>query len=779
MVRLALSGLALAAISLLVIVIHRPVQSESRREATYAVLPLLERTPGVSQLMSGEEAQLMLYDALARWRDIRLVSMLRLNDLELRSGGHPRTLGEALETARAADATLLVWGQLVRFGDSLQIRAGLYDVVGREEPAREYVVTSSANLSELRAKVDGLAQSLLLGHVGSPSPEDGTGGTRSLAAWKAYDRGHAALDNWDLGAAENEFYLATRLDPEYPQANLWLAQVMSWAGTRQDRPDLWRTAAARASARRVRLNVDDQIRADALHALAEERFPEACADYSRLLARDSAAFAGWYGIGECNRSDPIVVRDARSPSGWTFRGSYHTAVQAYQRALELFPSAHLAFRGNAFHRLQHLLSTEPNVYRAGVTASRDGPRFGAFPSLIDDTLAYVPYPLEAIIAGRPGTNPPTLAAAVARNRTVLKRIALSWTRAFPSSADAHEVLGYALESSGTIGGVHGGAPSALEELSRARGLATERLQQLRLASAEVRLLVKNSDFANAQALADSILRSHPGAVEADTVELLTGLAALTGQPHRLVELLRTFRNDYTARLPDGRPVEVPPRLAETALTLIGYAAMGAPVDSIRSAKMRIEQLLPAHVPATELQSVRAALLERPLGLAFPVLGPAAVEGFTPVTGSLMEAEQALVRKDGSSVRAWFAARQRVRRSRLPGSTSIDAVLQEAWLLLALSDTSTAVRHLDASLGALPTLSTDLLDDVAEAAAVARAMALRAELAHRQGDDATSHRWAAAVVTLWAGADEVLQPVVRRMQGILSEEGSTAGSTLLN
>ena len=46
------------------------------------------------------------------------------------------------------------------------------------------------------------------------------------------------------------------------------------------------------------------------------------------------------------------------------------------------------------------------------------------------------------------------------------------------------------------------------------------------------------------------------------------------------------------------------------------------------------------------------------------------------------------------------------------------------------------------------------------------MALRAELAAKVGDAKGARRWAAAVVELWSGADEFLQPLVSRMRELM-------------
>ena len=53
------------------------------------------------------------------------------------------------------------------------------------------------------------------------------------------------------------------------------------------------------------------------------------------------------------------------------------------------------------------------------------------------------------------------------------RITLDWARAFPQSADAHEALALALEALGELRDVRQGAPSAFAELARARALTTD------------------------------------------------------------------------------------------------------------------------------------------------------------------------------------------------------------------------------------------------------------------------------------------------------------------
>ena len=63
------------------------------------------------------------------------------------------------------------------------------------------------------------------------------------------------------------------------------------------------------------------------------------------------------------------------------------------------------------------------------------------------------------------------------------------------------------------------------------------------------------------------------------------------------------------------------------------------------------------------------------------------------------------------------------------------------------------------------LGDRLVSEVPQAAAVGRAMAIRAELAAARGDTETARRWARNVLALWDGASRSLEPVMTRMQSV--------------
>jgi tetratricopeptide (TPR) repeat protein len=592
-------------------------------------------------------------------------------------------------------------------------------------------------------------------------------GTSVLAAWQAYDDGHWARARWDLDSAARAFRHAVDLDPGFPHANLWLAQVLEQSAMAASD---WRSYAGIAALAAGRLGAREQLMARGLLALADGRFGEACDRYRELIARDSSNFEGWFGLGECHRKDRLIVKDARSPSGWRFHGGYQTALEAYRRALQIVPSVHLAFRGSAYARLPFLLFTETNTFRNGFALTPDTVRFGAWPTLDHDTIAFVPYVLADLLAGRPGTVPADLVVdrAVAHNREVLRSITAEWVRVFPNSADALAAHARALETLGEIESGAGGAGpeerSALAMVRRARAHAGDSTQAFLFAVAETRLLLKAAEFERARALADSLLgrwRPATAAVAGD----LARLAVLTGHVHRAAELLPRSEPESVMTSSEGAVIRVHPRITQAALRLLVYSAVGNPLDSVKALERTIDRDVQGYVDVSRRTVVRQSAMDLPAVQTFPELGLSAVHRARAGGLYLMEWQWALAHGDTAGVRTRVAAVLTERKGRVPGAVVIDFTFQEARLLLQLGDTVTATEYLGRSLDALPTLGTSLLSFVSEAAGLVRAMALRAELAARAGDATTARRWAHAVVALWSGGDVELRPTVERMRAV--------------
>jgi tetratricopeptide (TPR) repeat protein len=609
-----------------------------------------------------------------------------------------------------------------------------------------------------------LADSLLLGGGRAPLAVAGARGTDLLAAWRAYSDGHAGLARWDLAAAEAGFRRAVELDPGFPHGHLWLAQVLDW----EDRPvEEWGMHAGAALQTAQRLDPRNAAVARGLAAMAGGRYPQACGEFDALIAHDSLDFAAWYGRGECLARDRLVVRDARTASGWRFRASYAAAIDAYTRALRQLPTVHRAFRGEAYQRLATLLYTQTNQVRLGYGLSPAGDtlRFAARLSLAADTIVFVPYPQNDLLLGRHPETVTGLAAAVARTREYQGRIAQEWLAAFPGDADAVEAAGTALEQQGLLRPRQRGEASALELYARAGALSDDAAQRLRLAAAQVRVLLRLQEFEAARALADSVLTT-TDSLQPRAATYLAALAVLTGRTYRAAALLRHAAPGYEGFAPDGTPLRIPPVVAEEALGLLSFAAVGAPEDSVRALGRRATRLVDVTVDPDERARVRYAALSAPFALAFPLLGRSALHDST-APNYLLRLQAAALRRDRGLPRM-LAALDAQQAGVRAGDIAVDNGIAQATLSLMLADTARAVATLDATLAALPTLSVDFLGpdpvgSVPQVGALVRAMALRARLAALANDTATAQRWARAVRILWANADVPLQSVLGQMQ----------------
>jgi tRNA A-37 threonylcarbamoyl transferase component Bud32/tetratricopeptide (TPR) repeat protein len=714
----------------------------------YAVLPFAHRAGADAPVLSGDACESLLYQALSRWTGMRLVDPLWVADARARRG-HADGLAAALAVARERGARWFLTGDVRLHRDTVRIRGALYDAARDGATVREATVAVRPDLSDAEERFEELAQSLITGASSVGGVAAGTAlGTRSVPAWRAFERGTVALEQWELAAAETAFAEAVRLDPAYPQPRYWLAQTRAWRG---DAPAAWRGEVAEALRRSALLAPAERQRAEALLALGDERFTNACGRYAELVRADSFDFLAWYGLAECHRRDRVVEPDSSSPSGWRFRADYQTALRAYSRALAIVPSVHTMFRGDAFAQLTSLLLSEPNVFRLGYSSGPDTLWFGAWPALAaKDSVVLVPWPLDELLAGRPGTRSPTHADAVAHTRELLRSISAVWTRAYPQSADAWEAQAYALEAVAALGplapGHEGG--SALGAVRTAVPLAHDAAQLLRLGAAEVRLLVKLERFGEAHDAAVRLLDAGPPP-DPESAEMLASVAALVGRGAQVAAWSNVAASRYVVLGPDGAPFDAPLPVKVAVVRLLVAAALGAPPESLRMAHLRARRVIDSYYEANVRVEAYQALLARPERLAFAeaqVLPVARPERDADYIGQM---QWDLAAGDTAAVRAAFSRQRELRASsRLrPGDIVPEGLLLEAQLLLAIGDTGAAVALLDPPLEALPSLGSELLLEVPQAAALVRVMALRARLAAARREDETARRWDQAVAEL--------------------------------
>ena len=692
----------------------------------YVVLPFRHRGDAPTPLLKGDQCESLLHDALRRWRDVSVVDPLWVSDARARTAGQPLTLESGLAMARVRGAGAMVTGEVWQVGESVYVRGALYDVEGRGQAIRQHTVAIAPDLSDAARRFRELAGVLV---TGSAAADSGTAATVSLAAWRSYEAGRAALLRWDLPEARRHLKAAVDKEPQYAEANLALATVMSWAA---DPPEAWRGPAATA-AERAR-GPDERSRALGLVALADGRYAEACATFRDLMRRDSLDFGAWLGLGDCLARDELVEKDPTSRSGWKFRSSGAGAAAAYRRALETYPSVHRAAGAFALRRLEGVVFTEPHHYRGGFALAPDTLWFGAFPAIDHDTIAFVPYPREEALSFRGPAYPASIAEALARGRALLRSVTGAWVRAFPESSEALEVHALALETDGLLAD---GPPigSALASIVAARRGNRDTTAALRLAVAETRLRVKRAEFAAARRLADSLLATvRPGAPP--VAGTLAALAALTGRVGRAAALLAQSEPSFEDST--GGSMRVPGPVAEAALSYAAYGALGAPAESLEATRRRVRGLMTAYVEPSRRNGMETALFAESGVLAFPALAPAMrppLRGHHPLNPAL----EAFQRGDAGQARRALAALHGRRSHWRAGSVAADATFVEAWLMTQLGDSADAAAFLDLSLGALPTQRTALLTETPQAAGLVRAMVLRADLAHAAGDAATAGR----------------------------------------
>lgn len=687
------------------------------------------------------------YDALQGWSDLSVVADTRVAETLLQRGRLPQTEDDALAIARSLGAGKLVWGRVSGRGSSARIGVHMFDVATKTSTSE--LVTNDPG-PDAKA-YPGLLLRLLKPQGWPQAADGGDGLTRSYAAWSAYGRAHEALQEGNLDQAERGFLAALNADPQYAVAHLWLAQIREWRTPAS--LTAWRDHALRASASND-LRSRDKALAAALVAIGSGDYPAACRAYRALTQTDSTDFAGWFGLGDCQSLDSLVIPSIASPSGWAFRTSNLAAANAYQHAVRLAPGTHAIFN---FAKLESLLPTAATRVRFGKSAPPKRIDFIASPSLMgaNDTLAFVPYP-AASFSQRPPTATATLSAAIAKNASQLLDYTIQWTTTSRSDPAAFEALADVLDVRGQIGDETDPTESALSALTKARSLARDSTQILRLATKEAWIRFKRGEFAEAKHLADAVLLGSHGETQAEA-NALVGLAALTGRARLMAHLSDLSDAAIPSSLSD---VSAPVRVA--AADFFANSALGA-CSAAASSRIALNRAIDQNVAPAATASTSRALIARPLSLLVPCTnGRSILEVAAPGDRlTRLEKAYALGRKaEFAALSDSIAARIVNRR---PGDLSPDFVYLQSWLRVASGDTAGAIAQLDRSLGALPGVNGSALREPGSAAAIVRAMVLRADLAAKTGAGTTAKRWAGAVLILWADADQGLRAEVARMR----------------
>jgi serine/threonine protein kinase/tetratricopeptide (TPR) repeat protein len=705
--------------------------------ARFIVIPSQnDAAPGISGV---EPATQKLYEAFTAWKGLRLVSDAAVDEAMRGEGRAPATLGEALQIARRLGAGKMIWTRGVG-GSAHSLRAEMFDVAEGASTGRFTLLDDSSGSHDFARAA------MLFAAIPSRASlaEDGDGLTTSFDAWTAYNRAHVALTEWNLTEAAKRFAQAAAADPGFPVADLWLAQVQAW--TNPSGGD-WRARAAKADLD-SRLPSQDHLMAQALLALADQRYPAACEAYRGLTSMRAVEFIGAYGLGECQALDSLVVPSASSASGWRFRSSYRAAAQAYMRALAIEPRAHSIF---SFGRLQRLIPASAARVRAGRSERPRSQIFVAYPSLEgpEDTLGFIPYPLSRF-SNLPLSAIRTRNPALNANTEVLTQFTTNWIRRLPNDPAAFLARAEVLELSGDIGGEPFEQTEIVKALRQVRALTQDPQLVFYTTVREVWLRFKREEFGEARALADSLLNAHPHPTVSDA-EALLPLAALTGKLEKTMELGRISQPSLPAS-----DEELPPQVRYATSDLLINSALGICGDRIAALEKGLDDALVRYLPADRAKAMRDELMARPLSMTVHCTQGQSALRIAQPRMTLYQIQQAFAKGDKKAARSLLDFSAVVASQARPGDKSLDYTFQEAWVRAAIGDTAVAIGLLDNVLGALPSFSADNLKEVGAASAAAQTMILRSRLALARGDTKTARQWARAASLIWGGADAVVR-----------------------
>ena len=727
-------------------------QAAAARDSARVLLLPIEYDASVTQRIGKYDP---LRDALKRWSGVAVVDAVEADEAfaAKRIGDRPLRGAEAAALSRTVHAGRYVRREVATRGGETFVHAGFYDA-GSGQLLHEGTLNVGARVDSPDSAWNALADQLLVADVPNGLRSGPYVGTNSRPALQAFARGVSAVDRWDLALADSALDQAATYDSAFARAELWLAQVRVW---RQRPTETWSYLVNRSLARRASLAPRDRHALDALSAQVTGDTKRACTLWETLANEEVSDFTAWYAAANCELFDTAVIRDARSPSGWRFRSSLHHAVAMLRRAYTILPAIHREFRSSWFAGLSGALMTAPSTLRSGTAVSPDTGYFMAYPSWDErgDSLLLIPWRLHDFEQGKPWTLPATHHSALQHQRELMRQIATTWRAAFPRSPDAMLAVAISLDKLGDA--------SAVDSLRAAAALARAPDERLRIGIARVWMQVKYGlpdDLAaltSARVIAESLLVANPAPPPAMS-EALASIATMIGRVSLAARLMR--REDERA----DRGLSV--ATSQAASALLVFAALGGSVDSLRRLEREVEAGIARAVAPGAQWRTRERLLGRAATLAFPAYVSPTLDSVAAHGDALAAAQQSWLRHDTVAMRQHLGNLANGRRTFAPEDVKLETLVPESALLLASGDAPDALARLAATLDVQNASELGTLRTPTGAASLVRAMALRAELAARLGDRAQASRWASACLALWRRAEASLQPLVRRLDGIV-------------
>ena len=192
-----------------------------------------------------------------------------------------------------------------------------------------------------------------------------------------------------------------------------------------------------------------------------------------------------------------------------------------------------------------------------------------------------------------------------------------------------------------------------------------------------------------------------------------------------------------------QPGQTAPRAVVLAgKAMLAYAAIGGPVDSLRSSEERLIRAINNTLNQSARPMLRLSTLNRAARIAFPGY-VSRVYDSPDTSSSLVAAQSALLHHDYPGVRRQLAKIEQTRSAVRVADFTYDALLPEARLMVAVGDSLAAIRLLRRSLEALSaTKAAQFVDDVA-AGTFMQSMELYVVLLDKRAPTPEASRWRSA------------------------------------
>ena len=603
--------------------------------------------------------------------------------------------------------------RVTRIGGGLQATILLRDAVMPARTVRvRFPTMTSPDADSLRL----LAARVLMAVVVSPDSAESLNvvTSRATAAVQDFARGWQAILRGDLSAAQALFADAARTTA-VPQAALWQTTVASWL--QPAKTVSWRESARVSAERASVLGERDSLLAIALLMRALDRMPAACEAFSRATHINGGTFAAWYGLGECMRTDSIVVSDATSPTGNRFRTSHWSAARAYESAIARLPSHEIAF---LFDRLQSEGLTIGAGLRQGWKTDRG--RYDGLPMLQGDSIASYPISRGELIAGGVTRVPKSFQAAVRLGRSRMLELATFLAARASTSASAQLMHARALEYADILS-ARGRDPSALEIVSRAEKLSRTWQDSINAGLLETRIRLRLADYVGANRSARQLLSS-ASSVTRSEAQALVPVAVLVNR-FALAESLLVRATSLAPGHADGLDGLSAP-LARAHAHYAAAAAAGL-CDSLIPLRSALRDAMESHFSQEELKSALQRWLAPTDWLGLTCAGAPNPEGAN-LADPVLQVFSAL--RSGDTLLAVRRVREMQSRRRVraaQGAIAWDTRFAEVWVLTQSRELDDARTRLALAFDELSGTMDYVLFDIAQSAALRRSLALCAEL----------------------------------------------------